>query len=524
MIQQKEITHIDSVFTCQNADIESVLNRIVNFKERATELDYAIYIIGIYKVVFAVDLQNDQKKEILSQLVSNLTISDQNIGAILFEQVPNAFLFQMLIFLHNFGVNIEPLLRNVDLNLYENGLSQLQVLGDFTDQKFIENLLFFYKKLGKDRYQKALHDIAMAAAKANNVCGCVNLIKNIKDGNNKTEVLISLVNLNLKLGETNKTFEIVEKSEEKTPLLSDISRFLLRNGHYEEVLNLLKSHDDPCIKFEILLRIIHYHIDRGEFKIIDVLLDQAIEQIRRIEDYFTKAICSSKLVEVEMRWGRDQEMNLHISDVLCSIDNQLDFKSGCLVFNDLFTRLVIDEKYELADVLLTKRWSGTICAGQIEFDVNHTTDVNHTILLIIKLINELASEDSVENKMEIERLHACTLTSLMFLRDTSGEDYLLHEIALSYSKHGYYSEALEILGNIEDKDYKNHLASAIPIYAAGKGDFEKALELVDKIDTHRIKVETQLTIATVLQKNGFHSEALEFIRNWTLYKLRQAQY
>jgi len=520
MIQQKEIVNIDSLLSYPNDDVVKVLDHVVNLKERISESDLLLYIIGIHKVIFATDLSDDQKKGILSHLISDLTTSDQNIGRFLFEHVPNTFLFHILISLHNLGVDTEPLLQDVDLNLYENGLTNLQILGDFTDQKFIGTLLVFYKMLDNDRYQKALYNIAIAAAKVNNVGCCENIVKKIKDKENKTKVLISLATLYLKSGETLKAFEIVEKSEDKAILLSNISRYLLKNNRYDEVLNLLKSYDDPVIKFEILLRLIHYHIDKHNLKVIDVLIDQAVEQSRNIDDYFVKAVNSAKLAEVEMTLDRKQEMKIHVSDVLFVIDTHLDFREGCLAFNDLFTRLVIAENYELADDLLTKRWTVMNCTGQIEFDGNHTTEVTHTILLMLLRIDELASEDyGTSQKMEIERLHACALTSLMFLRDILNQDYLLHEIAISYAKHGFYSETIEIRNNIGDKDYKNHLTMAIPMCALGNGDYEKALELACLIEVHRNKVDTQLVLSTVLAKNGFQKEAMDYIRNWAVYQL-----
>ncbi|MFZ4462499.1 MAG: tetratricopeptide repeat protein [Bacteroidales bacterium] len=522
MIQQKEISNINELLQCQDTDIESVLQQDTSQKDKTSDLDYTIYyIVAISKVVFAADIKDDDKKEMLFRMISDFTESNSNIGNTLFELVPSAFLFQLLISLKNFGIDIEPLIRSVDLTIYENGLANLQILGDFTDQQFIDNLLLFYSKFNKHRYQKALHDIAIQAAKVNNVEACEKLIGKIKDGASKSDALFWLVSAYLRTGKTQKALEITEHSKDKAAIIAIISSFLLQNNQYQEALSLLKLNYDPEIKFEILISLIHYHIDHGTLKVMDVLIDEAIEQKDQIQDHFTQAYYSSKLAEIKMKLGRNKSMKMHISEVLGIVENELGFSFGCLAFNDLFTRLVIGEKYELADELLKKRWSNVNCTGQIEFNDNHTKDVSRTIQAILMRVDSIGSQSNAENKIEIMRLLACTLTSLMFLKNTETEDHLLHQIAISYAKNRSYGDAYFILKNINDQDYKNSLATMLPIFAVGNGDLKQALKLIDRIDIHQIKINVQMMLAPVFFKHGYYTEAMEFIKNWSLYKIHQ---
>ena len=161
------------------------------------------------------------------------------------------------------------------------------------------------------------------------------------------------------------------------------------------------------------------------------------------------------------------------------------------------------------------------CTGQMELSNNHTKDVSRTIQAILMRVDSIGSQGNAKNKIEIKRLLACTLTSLMFLKNTETEDHLLHQIAISYAKNRSYGDAYFILKNINDQDYKNSLATMLPICAVGNGDLKKALELIDRIDIHQIKVNVQMMLAPMFFKHEYYTEFAEFIRNWSLSKIRK---
>lgn len=532
MFHEKEVGNIDAVLNCEPENISQVLDDIVAKGNGEFSFESTIlYMVALHRTVFTDDLPMSIKQEMSSHLTTCLSEGLMDSENSVFNLIPSTYLFQLLFSLRSIGVEIDQIIENIDLTLYEDGLANLFKFGNFNDASFIENLRYFYSKLNKDRHFHGLSGIAKASAQVHNFSSCEIFIPKIKDKQDKLEVVNSLALAYLECNETAKALELpdlIKDTKGRAFLLSNISGFLLKNGLSDFALNLLKTETDQLVRFEIVIQIIHYNINKDNHKIIYVLIDEAIQISRNIEDLYIKARCFAKLATIQMRLNWEQEIRIHIGDVIFIIEDNLNFKEGCMAFNNLFTQLVINDRFDIADDLLRKRWGGVNCFGQWEFDSNLSADINTAILKILKHIKKLVHEDErticKTNQDEISRLYECTFRTISLLQDFSEEDYLLHEIACSQAENGFFDETIETQNLIKDKDYKKHVAIVTPLYACGRGYIEKAIGLTNAIEIHEHKSEAQLIMAPILFNNGFRNEAKHFLRSWAIYQTIKDQH
>ncbi|MEI8045820.1 MAG: hypothetical protein WCI92_00470 [Bacteroidota bacterium] len=477
-------------------------------------------IASLHGKLYEVSLDETEKLKVVGILMNELLISTGNSPAKLFDLVPDKYLFQLLIDLHVLGVDIEPMLNGIDLNRHEQGLSVLLTLGDFADDKYVNSLIFFYSKLETQRCQNALLKIAENCVEANNHKKAKKMLHEIYLRDDRFFVIEAIFAAHLLKKEfdeaENITFQY--KSYPKSAFLySELAEAYLKNDLYDKAFEMLGHQDQPLIRFEVLVQIILYHIRTKNTLVVDVMIDEAVELVGDMDDLFIQSMCATELAEIEMIFGRPDELKMRVEDVLYRIDKVLDFEQGCLVFNYLFSSTIFYEYTAQAYDLLCEKWGGVGCNGGWMMDQNHTTDVSCAIFTILKQIKKLVRENEITNSStnnsEIKRLCKVASDTVYFLDDTKVADELCNKITLSFAENGLFGLATKMT---LEWNCKNYIYSYMPLLALKRKRYKKALKLTEAIYVSKNKIETQLIMSPHLAKNGYKTEANQFVQNWVV--------
>jgi hypothetical protein len=503
---------------------EDLLQGISIVSRNYSKQDTLYYIQVIHKTLFDISLDQYLKINNLKKVVNQLLVALGDSPLRLFELFPEKYLLQILLEIHMLGIDIEPLLKAFKLYQLDNGLSILKSFGDYSDDKFIDSLLYFCSKLNKNRYQNNLTQIAISCAIANNLRAIQKILPSIHDTLSRISVYQAVFSGYLeqeKFQEAESIIKLVESSEDKASFYSELTENLLKAEKYDDAIVILRSQVHSLVKFAILVQIVLYYYRSKNMSIIDLLIDELIDLSKNIEDKNTQTMCIAELAQIEMILERPKELKIYVEEVFSRIENILDFEQGCKAFNYLFTTLIFYDYFAQANDILIDRWGGTACNGQSEVDPNHMTDVTCATLTLLKEIKKLSRVDEVKgasiHNAEIKRLYVAATNSIYLLDDNERRDYLLHHIALCYAENRFYDKALKIREKIKDQEYKNYISSNIPIIAIKHGKNKAALDLSAAIDVTNMKIETQLIISPQMAKKGYIIEANKFVENWIDY-------
>ncbi len=475
-------------------------------------------IANLYGKIYEVSLDETEKSKVVGNLMNELLISTGNSPKKLFDLVPDKYLFQLLIDFHVLGVDIEPMLIGIDLNRHEQGLSVLLTLGDFADDKYVNSLIFLYSKLETQRCQNALLKIAENCIEANNHKKAKKMLPQIDLRDDRIFVIEAMFAAHLLKKEFDEAENIIfqVKDYPKSAFLyTGLVEAYLKNDLYDKAFEILGHQDQPLIRFEVLVQIILHHIRIKSTKVVDVMIDEAVELVGDIDDLLIQTMCAAELSEIEMIFGRPDELKMRVEDVLYRIEKTLDFEQGCLVFNYLFSSAIFYEYTAQAYDLLRERWGGVGCNGGWMMDQNHTTDVNCAIFTILKQIKKLVREDEITNSStndsEIKRLYRVASETVYFLDDTKVADDLRNKITLSFTENGFFDLAAKMT---LEWNCKNTIYSYMPLLALKRRRYKKALKLTEAIYVSKTKIETQLIMSPHLVKNGYKTEADNYVQNW----------
>ena len=154
----------------------------------------------------------------------------------------------------------------------------------------------------------------------------------------------------------------------------------------------------------------------------------------------------------------------------------------------------------------------------------HVDDIKSAINAILLQIKKLTRENEISNfttyDSEIKGLYNAAQNTISMLDDDSELDDLSYQIAISSAENGFFNEALTINEKISNKGYKNSVSKNIPLLALKKRMYKNAIDLSEKIPIDKLKVETQLIMAPLLTKNGYKTEADNFVQNWIKDNIR----
>jgi hypothetical protein len=484
-----------------------------------TSFEATLSIIGtLHGKTYDVSMDETEKLKVVGILMNEVLISTGNSPAKLFDLVPDKYLFQLLIDLHVLGVDTEPMLNGIDLNRHDKGLSVLLTLGDFSNDKYVNSLISFYSKLETQRYQHVLLKIAENCIDADNykmAKKMLHAIDLLDDRIFVIEAIFAVHVLKKEFDEAENVLFQLKDYPKSAFLYSELVEAYLKNDLYDKAIKMLGNQDQPLLRFEILLQIILHHIRTKNTMVVDVMIDEAVELIEKIDDLFIQTMCVAELAEIEMVSGRPEELKMRVKDVLYRIEKMLDFEQGCLVFNYLFSSAIFYEYTDQAYNLLREKWGGVGCDGGWMMDSNHKTDVNCAIFTILKQIKKLVRENEISNSStndtEINRLYCVASDTVNFLDDTKGADDLWNKIALSNAENGYFDLASKIT---LEWNCNRDIYTYMPLLAMKRGRYKKALILSKDIYVSKTKIETQLIMSPNLAKNGYQTEANNFVQNW----------
>jgi hypothetical protein len=525
---QTLIKQVDEALSCGDNRILSLLNNLSTgetIEESIT--DIVLSVVVLHKVVFLEERPTHQKRELVSIISDHLSQRLYHSEVSLADLFPDVYLIHLLFALRTEGIDCRPLLDGFDLNEHEQALLTYIKLCNNRSVAIIENLAFLKRKLKKDTYQRILLKVALQAARLDHTALGEKLYSLVKDTQSRLTITCELVIAFLANNDLLKALSFADhfkESQDRARLMSTISSFLLGKAAIEDVTEILKREVDPMVRFEILYCLTQYYITRNNQSACEILVDQCTEIIRNTVDPFTKAIYNSRLTNIEIKLGRENEARTFYGDALFIIENTLDFEESCKAFNNLLTELVTNDRYELADSLLRNRWgAGVCCTGQHQVDQNLDADIHQAVFSILTRLYRLVQQDqrmgTSHNDAEIAHLYGCAFNTIQLLDDFASEDYLLFQIACSYAQNGYYEKAVKTAHLIKDKDYKIFVEKEIPVLALEQGEIDQSIELTQEIEVHEQKLNLQLSISPAIAGKGLHQTSRDFLRNWAIYQL-----
>ena len=525
------MNNISEIRTILKGDRTQMMNSLIRIADSGTYETSTIsvlYLAVVHMTLYDKGLADELRKKHLQNLIDSLLDTKGITPLVLFDTVPGRYLFQLLIDLRLLQIDIRPFLMGIDMNLHENDLSILRTLGDFSNDSFVDTLLFFYLKLDDGRHQNVITNIAFACAIACNLNAVRKLLFYIEDTSDTFKVLEAAMTACLNrnhLQEALSLIGIVDDVSVNVALIEYLADYYLEHDMYVQAIGIITHHNDRLIELAVTGKLIRYYVRLGKIDLVDVLIDRAVELSDCIDGMYMRAVFKAELAEIEMILGRKKELKCRVEAVMNDIETLLDFQDGCRAFSYFFSCLIINDYFPLADEMLTKRWGNSHKISRERMDPNHDIEVNCAVMMILKYIRSLIIKNdlavSVKRSVEIGRLYDTAHDALLRLDDPSANrDCLLYEIGLSCAENGFSEKAYETLRMIEDPDYKNYLASEIPLWALRRKNMTGAVEFSQKIGIHKKKIETQLLMSPFLSKNGHPDEAFAFLSNWLHFVMR----
>ncbi len=484
-------------------------------------------IANLHSKLYDISLDETEKLEIVGNLINDLELSTGNSPAKLFNLLPEQYLLQLLVELQTIGINIEPFLREINLVDIEVGLSVSLTFGDFSDEKFLKSLLFICTRLENENRQNALSKIAIECAKLFNYTAVDKILVDLNLPDYRTVVLDAVFESHLHNNEYEKAegvINLTEDASDKASKYSELTERLNKYGLNKKVLDILPEQNDLLVKFEIFIQIILDYDRSKNTKVVDVLIEELIEMSKAVDDKYAQTMCINELAQLAMILGRPEELNDYIEDVLFRIDHLLDPNEGSLAFKYLFSTLIINDYFDQAYEILNSRWGRVDSNGNFRMVEAHVDDIKSAINAILLQIKKLTRENEISNfttyDSEIKGLYNAAQNTISMLDDDSELDDLSYQIAISSAENGFFNEALTINEKISNKGYKNSVSKNIPLLALKKRMYKNAIDLSEKIPIDKLKVETQLIMAPLLTKNGYKTEADNFVQNWIKDNIR----
>jgi len=525
------MNNISEIETILKGDRTQMMNNLIRMADSGTYETSGIsvlYLTAIHMTIYDKGLTDELRKKHLQNLIGALLNTKGITPLVLFDAVPGKYLFQLLIDLRLLLVDIRPFLTGVDMNFHENDLSILRTLGDFSNDSFVDGLRFFYLKLDESRHRNAIVKIALACALAYNLNAVRKLLFYIEDTSDTFKVLEAAMTACLERKDLRVAVSLIGIADDvsvNAALIESLAEYYLEHDMYDQAIGIITEHKDKLVELAVTGKLIRYYIRLGKIDVVDLLIERAVDLSDCIDGMYMRAVFKAELAEIEMILGRKKELECRVEEVMNDIDSLLDFQYGCLAFSYLFSRLVINDYFPLADELLNRRWGISHKSSGERMNPNHDIEVKNALLMILKHISSLIIKNEVagsaKRSVEIGRLYDTAHDAVLRLDDPSeNRDYLLYEIGLSCAENGFSEKAYVNLRMMEDPDYKDHLSSEIPLWALNRRNMTGAVEFSGRIGIHKKKIETQLLMSPFLSKNGYTDEAFAFLNNWLLFTLR----
>ena len=478
------------------------------------------YVILIYMTLYNLEISESDKKQTLEKLVNELYVNQIKNAKRnpLADFISPFFVLELLFDLNILGIDVKYLIKNLNVYAIKHAVAEFEKYGDFSRKGFPEALAFFTEKLIADNsLNKRYMRMAGKAFRAKNFEGFRLFLGKVKGNEFRGWVLSGLAIEFIEKKDIRQALKIVDSIKEFRERVfgyDQISYYLLQTKQESVVDELILSAIVPEIKNVMIINKAVNCFESGKIEKAQRVWEEAREIISQFSDHYLRAICWTNLISLDVKLERPDLAESDIDNVLYEIRYHLKNRDAEQAHFGLLIMLAKNNQTNKVKEFVEKYY-----ANKTENPDRYNVNIEYS-LIIDNLLN------SIEWKMYDNRFRNQTQVpviyqSIMGVISLIDSDAILQEsyqkIALSYLKHRFHKEALEVQSQITDETYSIDCQLAVPFYYILNGEKEDAVKQAKLIKNEKSRHELLLSLSPSLARLKFNKESNVFVRNWANY-------